>query len=271
MSWRKEFPNLAKRIKEKTKWADRTLVNNVQKVATKHSITTDAALFVIAKESGVGHLGDLKRLSNDDRVAFSAVKPATQPAARKSSGQKAAATTRTVSLKTPLGTFSDPYLPASVISQAKQMSETVYPYLYVFENSIRNFISLVMTSNKGANWWDTEMTTSALQDIVAVADDRITKESENYYHGKRGAHPLYYIDFTHLIKIIKAKSAIFAKYFANLPGKMPGFLTKLDEIQPSRNVSSHHNPLGKVDVNRVYQYLNDWTSQLKYLKDKGVL
>lgn len=271
MGWQKDFPNLAKRIKDKTKWADRTLSNNVQKIATRHSTTTDVALFVIAKENGVGYLGDLKKLSNENRIAFSAVKPAIQPSTRKNSNQKTKVTTRTVSLKTPLGTFSDPYLPASVINHASEMSTTVYPYLYVLENSIRNFINLVMTNNIGANWWSTEMTSSALQDIVAVANDRITKESENYYHGNRGAHPLYYIDFTHLIKIVKAKDTIFQRYFANLPGKMNGFLVKLEEIQPSRNVSSHHNPLGKADVNRIYQYLNDWTSQLKYLKDKGIL
>jgi hypothetical protein len=272
MSWQKDFPNLAKRIKDKTKWADRTLSNNVQKVATRHSIATDAALFVIAKESGVGYLGDLKKLSNEDRVAFSAVKPATsQSVGRKSGSQKSKPASRVVSLKTDLGTFSDPYLSPSIIDQAKLMSETVYPYLFVFENSIRNFINLVMTKEAGPNWWDTEMSSGALKDVANEANKRIEKEKDDYYHGARAAHPLFYTDFTHLIQIIKSKETIFQKYLKNMTGMTSTFLAKLQEIQPSRNVSSHHNPLGKHDVNRIYQYLIDWTAQLKYLKDKGIL
>lgn len=273
MGWKKDFAGLRQRIIDRTSFAERTVDNKVGQIATQHSITATEALFVLARNNGIGFQTDFKKLSKEEQRTVSSTQPKPAKVATVSSkaALKSRSSTRTVSLKTPLGTFSDPYLPPTVIDHAKKMSETVYPYLYVFENSIRNFINLVMTTNVGPNWWNTEMTSSALRDIVAVADDRITKESENYYHGKRGAHPLYYIDFTHLIKIIKAKDTIFQKYFANLPGKMNGFLIKLEEIQPTRNVSSHHNPLGKADVNRVYQYLTDWTSQLKYLKEKEIL
>jgi hypothetical protein len=275
MGWKVEFAKLRQRVIDKTSWAPRTLDNNVQRIAAKHSITTKEALFVIARDNQVGFQADFSKLSKEEQKTVSSTQTksvrAVAASAKVSSSKKSKPVTRTVSLKTPLGTFGDPYLPPSVIDQAKTMSETVYPYLYVFENSIRNFINLVMTSHAGSNWWTSEMTSTALREIVAVADDRINKESENYYHGKRGAHPLYYIDFTHLIKIIKAKDRVFQKYFANLPGKMNGFLAKLEEIQPSRNVSSHHNPLNKRDLNRIYQYLTDWTSQLQYLKDKSIL
>jgi hypothetical protein len=274
MGWKKDFAKLRQRIIDKTSWAERTIDNNVQHVAAKHSITTREALFVLARDNGIGFQTDFSKLSKEEQKTVSSTRTkATSPSANnaKTNPKASKVVARTINLKTPLGAFTDPYLPTSVIEQAKIMSETVYPYLYVFENSIRNFINLVMTDSKGVNWWATEMASVALQDIVRTANDRMTKESENYYHGKRGAHPLYYIDFIHLIKILRSKDTIFQKYFTKVPGKMNAFLAKLEEIQPSRNVSSHHNPLGKHDLSRIYGYLIDWTKHLEYLKAKGLL
>ena len=48
--------------------------------------------------------------------------------------------------------LANPILPQHVLSEAKEMAETVYPILYVFENSIRELILRVIRNKYGQNW-----------------------------------------------------------------------------------------------------------------------
>lgn len=275
MSWKKNFQGLYNRL--------RAALGNPSEVAldkrvtreTTRGLTTEEALFVLAHKNHVGFSREFKKLSSESQsrvnsaINIHAGSASIPPVVNeRSKGGR----TNTFILKTPLGRINDPYIPGNIVRDAVDMSETAYPYLYMLENSLRNFISLVLQRKYGTNWWDAKIQGSkTLDDIAQKAQDRMRKEERNSYHGKRAAHPIYYIDFSDLTSILRTLQADFNSFFKNLPGKLISFTNKLEELFPSRNVTAHHNPLSKRDKNRLVGYLHDWLSQLAYLKNTGQL
>jgi len=146
--------------------------------------------------------------------------------------------------------ISDPLLTQSILEESKNMSEQVYPLLYVFENSVRMMISYVMQKKYGSNWWDINIST----DIRNEVKRRIDKENQNPWHGKRGAHPIFYTDLDHLSRIVQNNWPIFKCILTS----QPWFTQRIDEISQSRNPVAHMNPLKKDDIQRIKVYFKDW-------------
>ena len=140
------------------------------------------------------------------------------------------------------------------------MAEKVYPLLYVFENSAREMIIRVMRHAYGDNWWDSD--TKVSSDIRKTVKDRIVKEDKNPWHGKRGAHPIYYTDLEHLGQIVKNNWPLFKLI---LPTQ-EWFLQRVKEISHSRNPVAYMNPLSKEDVERIKVYTKDWEKQIAQRK-----
>jgi len=145
-------------------------------------------------------------------------------------------------------------LSETVLKEAIEMSG-VYPYIYLLENSIRSFIKEVM-DKIDPNWWDTSVKKSIQKDV----EDRMNREIKNRYHGKRGVHPIQYVDFDHLRTIIARNREHFEEY---LPDNSIQWLTqRLKELKESRNILAHNNPLTENDVRRLKTYYEDWISQI---------
>jgi len=155
--------------------------------------------------------------------------------------------------------LTDPLLPERVLREAKEMAN-VYAELYVFENSVREVIKRVMTKAYGNWWWDSQAPMS-VKDVVMP---RLDREGRNAWHGKRGSHPIYYMDIPGLISIIKANWTQFKSLFPN----QEWISARIGEIAMSRNVIDHHNPLGKADLNRIKGYFGDWQRQIDSVKDQ---
>lgn len=157
--------------------------------------------------------------------------------------------------------YSDPLLPNKVLQDAKKMTD-VYTTLYVFENSVREVISLVMTKKFGKEWWNkltAEKATKMRQDVKG----RLKQESKNAWHGKRGSHPIHYTDISDLINIFDEYWSDFSPFF---PDK--GWVQRrIKEISMSRNIVDHHNPLNENDQKRVQVYFTDWSNQIATLKE----
>ncbi len=155
--------------------------------------------------------------------------------------------------------LTDPLLPASIISDAKAMAETVYPHVYIFENSIREVIRRVLEDAYGKDWWDKAVP----PDIVKAIAPRLRKEEATHWHGKRGAHPIFYSDTDHLRQIIAFQWARFAPLFPN-----EAWLTqRIAEINVSRRVIAHCNPLSDADKKRLEVYFGDWQRQIAGVKN----
>jgi hypothetical protein len=157
--------------------------------------------------------------------------------------------------------LSDPILPQRVLQDAREMTQ-VYAQLYVFENSIREVISMALLAARGAGWWDTCVPTKIRNEV----DRRLQDEEKNPWHGKRGVHRIYYTDMADLASIIVKNWS----HFAHLFPEQAWVTQKITEIARSRNTVNHHNPLSKSDRDRVHFYVRDWLAQIEAKKDKLV-
>ena len=149
-------------------------------------------------------------------------------------------------------TLRSSLLTEKIIVEAKNMAEKVYPLLYLFENSVREMIIRVMRHAYGNNWWDADMKVS--KDIKDKVKDRLANEANNPWHGRRGAHPIYYTDLEHLGQIVKNNWPLFKQV---LPSQ-EWFSQRIKEISQSRNPVAHMNPLAKEDIERINVYTRDW-------------
>jgi hypothetical protein len=154
-------------------------------------------------------------------------------------------------------TLSDPILPTRVLDDAKQMAN-IYAELYVFENSVREVISRALARAHGNDWWDACVSPR----IQRRAQGRMTDDDRNAWHGRRGDHPIYYIDIGDYVSIITTRWADFADFFPD----QSWVVQRIGEIERSRNTVDHHNPLPPADQNRVRGFFGDWCRQIESVK-----
>lgn len=147
----------------------------------------------------------------------------------------------------------DAMLPASVARDAAEMA-SVYPKLYVLENSLRNVINRVLTANHGKGWWASR----APADVRKRVGDRKDAEGKKPWHGKRASHEIYYSDLGDLRKLIERNWDDFAGIF---PSRQ-WITQKLEELEPPRNVIAHNNPLSAKEQTRIELYSDDWIALL---------
>jgi hypothetical protein len=140
------------------------------------------------------------------------------------------------------------------------MAEHVYPIMYLFENSVRELIQRVLRATYGAKWWDQ----CVPPDVQKVVRGRMRREEARHWHGKRGAHPIFYSDIEHLRQIIESEWSCFSGLFE---GK--AWVTqRIGEINVSRRVIAHNNPLHQEDLKRLEIYYSDWRRQIEGVRAK---
>lgn len=150
-----------------------------------------------------------------------------------------------------------PGMTATHAQEAKRMAEKVYPVLYAFENSARDVISRVLRTALGPDWWDQVV----LKSIGDKVSNRIADEDKEPWHSKRGAHPIYYADLKDLAKIVSAAKAW--PHFKNLFPSPTWFEGVVDDLNVSRRVVSHMNPLAADDIKHVESGFTKWVKQLR--------
>lgn len=161
--------------------------------------------------------------------------------------------------------IKEPLLPQSILNDAKEMA-TYYPLFYVFENSIRNFIIVVMRKNYGKDWWNNKIKTNKyFIKTCREVEGRKKAEDENRFHGKRVSHEIFYTDIDGLKKIIN----IFFPDFKPILNQEKFFYEHMFQtINLSRNIIAHNNPLNKRDFDRIKHAFSDWCDQLNRAKEK---
>lgn len=157
--------------------------------------------------------------------------------------------------------ISNPNLPESVVMDAKKMLG-VYPYLYLFENSVRYLILRTMNEKYGVNWWKMKVSRPAQM----KAEERAQREGKNRWHGKRGQHPIFYVDIDDLRTIISSNNSDFQSRFPAVKRPLEWIQQRLEEIEISRNVVAHNNPLNDDDIDRVKIFFKDWVKQMEDVK-----
>ncbi len=215
-----------------------------------YSITKETAAYLVAGDYGIDVS---KHLTDEELVKVQRVKapvvistPATRTSSRSDAKQIV------VELGKDLNVV-DPLLPRKLVEDAKEMA-SAYPVVYIFENSVRNLVSSVMTTKHREIWWDSKVGARIREKVK----DRMEKEDKNRWHSRRGAHPIFYTDIDDLKSIITTNWADFEDIFPS----DQWVAGKIDEIEMSRNVIAHNNPLEERDITRLNLNLQDWILQI---------
>jgi hypothetical protein len=229
------------------------LSQRVQKLKKETPMTTEEATYVIAHWEG---LKLDKYLDNETINKIRQIMPhktnSITPEKKRRIRQQNTEIIISIS-----GTFkgTDPLLENTIINQANEMAK-VYPFLYILENSIRQFICLIMEKECGPNWWDTDVS----KNLKCKVEKRMSDENTNSWHQRRGSRFIDYLDLNELPNIMdRIVNKITPKL---LPS--PGWLrTLIDEIYVSRCVLCHMNPLEKDSIRSVKLRFTHWQKQIK--------
>jgi hypothetical protein len=145
-------------------------------------------------------------------------------------------------------------LPKNLSNEATRMAD-VYPKLYVLENLARYVVKSIH-DNKGTKWWDEINIVPA--EVKKKVKNRKKQEGKNRWHYKRGSHEIFYTDFGDLSSIISNNWKEFEALFPNLRW----IQAKLEEVELSRNIVAHNNPLPKREFDRIDMTFEDLKKQL---------
>jgi len=156
-------------------------------------------------------------------------------------------------------------IPADVLSNrhrrdAEQMATKVYPLLYAFENSVREFIDGHLTTAYGENWYDEPKLVNT--DVRRTVERNRRADAENRTHSARNARPIYYTTFGELVAIVQSEKG--AKVFKRPLFPRPTWFPELVKAsEHTRNIVAHMNPLKAQDLRRLEVNFQDWLNQIK--------
>ena len=161
-----------------------------------------------------------------------------------------------VSIKEKASLNDSPFLVSTDIDNAHKMAE-LYIIVHCYENSVRRFIEMILQKEIGNNWWDSVKN----RELDEKFTTRKTKEEKARWIGSRGAlSPLYYLDWTDLVKIFRKEESRFLPYINDLKFVEMRF----EELERTRNVLAHNGILpSDDDFERLIIYFKDWCKQLK--------
>lgn len=236
-----------------------------QSIQALVQMPTDIATYVIAAREGVRlhkelDASTLEQVADfDDRLRAREQSNGVQPTSRppKPSADRRRSTAlkelRVGDLKVPAGALNQKHM-----TDAARMAD-VYPILYAFENSMREFIDGHLSDTYGDNWHDDPKIVNTA--IKARVERNRNAEARHRYHSRRNARFVYYTDLGDLPAIAHSENGwkVFKKLFPSdkwLHGRV-------EVIEASRNVVAHMNPLQKRDVDRIRLNFQDWVAQIK--------
>ncbi len=244
------------KIAKKAGKSDLAVVKSVSALASRRNIAPEMALIITANKYKIGSSLVLKKLNPYQQTQLN-----TEIRKKSVSGDSSRSRKKNIKPVVDIKSeFGDPYLPNSLYSNIPSEG---YSIMFTLENSIRMFISRIFFDASGKNWWDQLQSKKSLKGIVTKVSERKAKESENWYHSKRGVHEIYYTDYENLLQIIRVFDSIFSKFFKK--GAAKNLISKLGELGPTRNVIAHNNPITGKDLERLKVHARDWFAYMQYL------
>jgi hypothetical protein len=239
---------LLKKLQQTLTLKQAQVYNLVSDKARELMLPRHLAIIALAAENGINIT---KYASQEDLVAIRQARSSTFSP----SSNEIVSTTKT-SIKKPRfdAGFPNPFVDASVVNSAHRNAE-LYPVVYLFENSVRNLVSVVMQSTFGDDWWEQKVS-DKIKNNVQI---RQSEEKQYPWHSQRGASPIFYTDISDLRTIINTYNKQFKKVF----GKIPRVEMWIEEIEKTRNILAHNNPVSKKDRDRITVFARDWSELCK--------
>jgi len=144
----------------------------------------------------------------------------------------------------------DPILPQGILDDAARMATTAYPMLYVFENSVRHAIAMMLGNKFGVDWWNRGAIPEDVKSTVAGRDGK----SPQAWHSARVTHPIFFTEAKDLIAIVEKNWKVFSALFP----RKDWFADLVSSIDMARDAVSHMNPLQRRDVDTLRENLSEW-------------
>lgn len=229
-------------------------------------MSTEHAVYTIAHENEIDiskylsseETAEVRRLVSDLRNGGQP----SQAAAKSPQAQRQPATRRDVKVTIAgVDVGSIPGLRPAHAKEAKLMSESVYPALYFFENSVRDLIERVLRNAFGKDWW----TTAVPATVQRTAKKHMDDEKKDPWHSPRGRREIDYVFLNELWAIIKHQWSHFKALFPN-QAWVESLITS--DMNVSRRVLAHMNPLAAEDIRNIEAAFRKWTRQLQAVADK---
>lgn len=214
------------RLKGITSNAARISISRIHQ--SNPGITMNAAAYLYAQKNGIGVYGSL---APEDKLSLSYVKSAPPTGPQEPQKQERRKPREPI-----------PELDSQFTSEAVR-NASAYPYIYVWENSLREVI--LSKVGRGKAWWtDGSKVSKDTQDYA----DRIARAESKYpWSTSRGDHPIYYVSLVELFSIIERNWALFKDVFKDL--EQLRAWTK--ECAPIRNLVAHNVPISTVDMTNI--------------------
>lgn len=139
-----------------------------------------------------------------------------------------------------------------------------YILLYIFENSIREFINQILASQHGEDWWVSQKFNETFKGQVEK-----TGNKSYLWLTKKKMHEIYFLELEQLIIILKARRRIFDEYF-----KMGKFddaawlVTKISDVNKIRRIVMHNNPITPKALNDLKTDVEKWLKQMPAIISK---
>jgi Swt1-like HEPN len=244
-----------------------TLSARVQKKISELPMSTTEATYVIAHDVGVkihqylsgDEVEKVRMLQAQLRHAGASPSHARAPAVNGAGRRSAVSGPREIRFSNKIK-VSSTMLSATKLSEAREMA-ALYPILYVLENSMREVVKRVMRAAFGDDWWETQLVAGKLKNVHGTAASRMKTESSQRWHQRRGSHPIDYIGIDDLGDIVLGKQSTF---FPNvLATDADWFRHFMKELEPSRNVLCHMNPLSPTNARDLMTKLERWEALVK--------
>jgi hypothetical protein len=258
---------LRQHLKAKLGIGDRQLQRLIARRAKELPSTSEEALWSLAHE----HDLLLQNYLTPEQIArvrglrsggSSPQRSSPAPARALPRSRPAASHPRPTSAEIALGKIK---IPGGLLSErhrkdAERMAIDVYPLLYAFENSVREFIDGHLIAAYGANWYDDPKIVST--DVRRTVERNRKADTENRTHSARNARPIYYTTFGELILIVQSKkgSQVFRR---PLFPRVTWFPELVKASEHTRNIVAHMNPIQPQDLKRLQVDFEDWLNQTK--------
>jgi hypothetical protein len=154
-----------------------------------------------------------------------------------------------------------PGMSATTAKEAKTMAEKVYPTIYVFENSARELIAAILEAAIGADWWQQVVPHKVREQAQKHKDG----EANDPWHGRRGSSMIDYTLLSDLPKIVGANEAW--PHFKPIFARKSFFEELVNDINISRRIAAHMNPISAEDVKHIEAAFRKWSGTLKAKRD----
>jgi HEPN superfamily Swt1-like protein len=247
----------------KLKITPQALSQQRQRLQRLVAMNTDIATYVIAHRNGMRidkylDAETIERVNDaDQRLREKEGGAPTVTRAATKRGAARAPVVKEISFdkfKVPKGALSERHMTDSM-----KMAGGAYPVLYVFENSVREFIDGHLTHAYGKDWLnDSKIVSKPVRETV---ERNRQAEANARYHSQRNARPIYYTNLDELSKIVQSEKG--NKVFKDLFPRPTWFPELVGRFEVSRNIVAHMNPLKKADVQRLEDGLTEWLDQVK--------